>query len=229
MFRFADNHTAPLVRRMWKICFNDSEEYMDLYFSRKYRNENTLVWLENGIPVASLQMLPYSMRLCGVVAPVAYISGACTLLEHRSRGYMKCLLEAAHEVMRERKIPLSLLVPANDWLFDYYAKCGYEKVFDRGKTFIDLSVFLPYYPDDMETAYALFDKNYQQRDFCVLKTEEDFRVIMDEWTMSGCPPKYDLAGMARIIDADALPDLDNRLFTLPFFNEQHPVINLMLE
>ncbi|MDR1810586.1 MAG: GNAT family N-acetyltransferase [Prevotella sp.] len=229
MFRFADNNTAPLVRRMWKICFNDSEEYMNLYFRHKYRNENTLLCFEGNTPTASLQMLPYRMRISGLPTPVAYISGACTLPEYRGKGYMKSLLEAAHKAMRERKIPLSLLVPANEKLYGFYARCGYEKVFDKGDTPIDLNAFLPYYPHAMERAFALFDKTYQQRDFCVLKTEDDFRVIMDEWIMSGCPPKYNLAGMARIIDAQALPNPDNCLLAAQFFDGHHPVMNLMLE
>jgi predicted acetyltransferase len=283
MICFANNQTAPFVRRMWKTCFNDSEEYMDLYFGRKYRNENTLLWLEDDTPIASLQILPYTMRFYGSIVPVGYIAGVCTLPEYRGKGYAKQLLKVAHEILRERKIPLGMLVPASNGLFNYYARCGYEKVFDKGDIPIDLSAFLPYYPDDMGTAYGLFDETYQQCDFCVLKTTEDFSVIMDEAKLFDFPPKSNLAGMAHIIDVETLlqcyaaknqdksfrinvSDMDNyairggkatqttdittdlnvdeqllarllfgyHLEELPpvyrrYFEEQHPVLNLMLE
>ncbi|HBK95633.1 MAG TPA: GNAT family N-acetyltransferase, partial [Porphyromonadaceae bacterium] len=33
---------------MWKTVFGDSDEYMEIYFREKYRNENTLIYFESG-------------------------------------------------------------------------------------------------------------------------------------------------------------------------------------
>ena len=40
MIQIADDTTKQEVRAMWKICFGDSDAYMDIYFNHKYRNEN---------------------------------------------------------------------------------------------------------------------------------------------------------------------------------------------
>lgn len=60
MIKYADNSLAPQVRNMWKTVFDDPDAYMDVYFRDKYRNENTLVYIENDKAVASLQMLPHT-------------------------------------------------------------------------------------------------------------------------------------------------------------------------
>ena len=207
MIRFADNQTAPLVRQMWKTCFGDSEEFMNLYFNRKYRNENTLVYFESETAVASMQMLPYTMRFYGSVISVAYVSGACTLPECRGKGYMKKLLLASFKVMQERNILLSILVPAENWLYDFYAKLGYEKIFDRSDKDINMHLFLSHYPANTKIAYATFNKEHQQQDFCVLKSMDDFEVIMEDYVLHSYSAKYNLEGMARIIDAGTMLEL----------------------
>jgi len=207
MIRFADNDTMQLVRDMWKVCFNDSDAFIELYFSRKYRNRNTLVYFEEGQAVASLQILPYDVRFYGKVIPCGYISGACTLPDFRGRGYMKHLLMESFRVMQDRQIALSLLIPAEDWLYGFYAKCGYQRTFEEGTRPIDLKSVLYKYPYNLQEAYALFNSLYQEEDFCILKTESDFSVIADEYIQDGCPAKYNLAGMSRVMDAWTLLDL----------------------
>lgn len=69
------------VIRLWRICFQDSEDFIRFYFDKKYREENTLTLSENGQIVSALQMLPYQMTWNGNLIPVSYISGASTLPE----------------------------------------------------------------------------------------------------------------------------------------------------
>jgi hypothetical protein len=78
MIRLAGNDDTPEIRRMWKTCFDDSDEYMNLYFSLKYKPENTLVYIKNNFPAASLQMLPCFMRFYGETLPATNITGAST-------------------------------------------------------------------------------------------------------------------------------------------------------
>ena len=242
MIQFANNNTKQEVRRMWKICFDDTEEFMDLYFSEKYRNENTLIYFEKNQAVASLQILPYRFTFYGEEIPVAYISGACTLPKFQGRGYMGKLMATAFELMREREILLSILVPAEKWLYDFYAKLGYEKVFEADENEIPLLEILQKAGNDLDIAYAEFDKVFRKKDFCVQKTKADFATIVRETEMEGFPPKTNLAGMARVIDAEKLLAIfakkhpekeitfenEKELCRLLFEN-QHPIMNLMLE
>lgn len=200
MIRFADENTKPLVRSMWKEVFGDKDEYMDLIFDCKYKNENTLIYFEDGIAAASLQMFSYDFRFNQAVIPFYYLAGLCTLPAYRNKGYMGQLIRRSFEIMQERAIPLSILVPAEDWLFGYYEKYGFVQTFDKSVESLDMETILSSYRKNPDIAYKEFDSLYQKDDFCVLKTSEDLRIIVEDYVSDGCPLKYNLAAMSRIID-----------------------------
>jgi len=205
MIEQANDKTKQEVRRMWKSCFNDSEAFLDLYFSETYRNENTLIYFEENQAVASLQMLPYQFTFCGEEVAVSYVSGACTLHAYRNCGCMKKLLSAGFSLMREREIPISILIPAEAWLYDYYAQYGYETVFEADENEIPLSKILKNSDNNLDVAYRAFDKIFRTKDFCVQKTKSDFITIVKDFEMGGdFLTKTNLSGMARIIDAEKL-------------------------
>lgn len=46
------------VMELWRVCFDDTEEFIQFYFDKKYKDENALVyWDEQGAAVAALQTL----------------------------------------------------------------------------------------------------------------------------------------------------------------------------
>lgn len=199
MIEFANENTASLVRQMWKTCFNDTDEFLDIHFSYKYRNENTLIYFEEDKAVASLQMLPYTMTFYRDTIPFAYLAGLCTLPEYRRKGYMEQLIHEAHKVIADRGIPLSILIPAEDWLYGFYEKYDYEQVFQKDNDIIPLKDILCTYTNEDE-AYEAYDSLFRYKDFCVQKSKEDFRAIIADYRLDNYPPKANLSGMAHIID-----------------------------
>ena len=102
------------VKELWKLCFpDDSDEFVNLYFSSRYTDEINSAIVERGRVVSALQRIPYPMKFMDTVIPVAYISGACTHPDFRSRGLMSQLLDEAHRRMYTDGKYLSLLIPAN--------------------------------------------------------------------------------------------------------------------
>jgi len=200
MIQFADENTKPAVRSIWKEVFGDKDEYIDLIFDRKYRHDNTLIWLEDNVPVASLQMFPYSMRFYGEIVPFYYLAGLCTLPEYRNKGFMGQLIKKSFEVMMERGIPLSILVPAQDWLYGYYEKFGYTQTFDKGKEPLNIGPIAETYKHNPDKAYKEFDSVFQQGDFFVMKEADDLKTIVEDYFVDGSPSKYNLGGMARILE-----------------------------
>ncbi len=205
MIRFADVHTREAVRAMWKTCFGDPDDYMDLYFHHKYRDEQTLIYFEGEKAVSSLQMLPYRFTFHGCEIPVLYLSGVCTLPEARKQGYVQRLLLRSFEVARERDIPLMLLVPQEEWLLHFYEKMGFAQSFDIGNEPLpSLKKVLENHPGDLYAAYAAFDALFRQRDMTLQKSYDDFIAMIEEAALYDFPPKKSLIGMSRIVDAERL-------------------------
>ena len=75
--------TKDEVKTLWKLCFNDSDEFTDLYFKMRYKDEVNRVIREDGKIISALQMIPYPMTFCGEVISTSYISGACTHPDYR--------------------------------------------------------------------------------------------------------------------------------------------------
>lgn len=203
MIAFANDNTAPLVRRMWKTCFGDTDEYMDIFFAKKYRNENTLIYFEEGEAVASLQMLPYTITFYRQSLSFAYLAGLCTLPQHRQKGYMAQLIKEAHKVIEKRNITMAILIPAEEWLYKFYEKYGYTRVFDKDEEPIPLADIL-YKNTEVKKAYKAFNALFEDKDFCVQKSFDDFIAIKDDYILDGYPVKTNLSGMARIIQPEVL-------------------------
>ena len=193
---------------MWKTCFGDPDDYMDVYFRHKYRDDQTLVYFEGGRGVASLQMLPYNFTFHGSEVPVLYLSGVCTLPEARRKGVMHKLLMRSFEVAREREFPMMLLVPQEEWLLGFYAKYGFTQTFDAGKEPLpSLKSFLDTDSGNLQAAYRAFDSHFRGCDMTLQKTYNDFRAMVEEASLYHFPPKKNLTGMSRIIDLERLLQL----------------------
>lgn len=186
------------VRQLWKLCFTDSDEFVELYFRMRYTDELNSYIEVGGKVVAALQRLPYPMIYEGTIVPTSYISGACTHPDYRNRGVMKQLLMKAHRRMYEDGVVLSTLIPAEEWLKAYYAKSGYAVCFQQGTKLLtrhDLPV------DNFRSAlkleeieldkklpgdvFAFFDSLQNLHECRILHSAEDLQVVLSDLQLSG--------------------------------------------
>ena len=132
MIALANKTNAEELKKIWQICFGDSRAYIDYFFQKQMKPENTLVYYDaQELPAAMLFLLPAELNVQGQAFPAQYLYAACTLPEYRGRGYMKQLVDAASELGKKRGIANTILVPAKESLFEYYKKCGYQCFFQR--------------------------------------------------------------------------------------------------
>lgn len=178
------------IRELWQLCFHDDERFVDLLFGRLYCDENALCLEEQGVVASALQMLPYRLTYGGSMLGVSYISGASTRPEFRNRGLMSRLLHEAFETMRSRSIPLSALIPAEPWLYDYYAAQGYAPVFYRGET--DFTAVHRFSGEgyrratpSLDELYRFFDSRMRLRSCCMQHERNDFEVICGDIRLDG--------------------------------------------
>lgn len=125
MIRFATPSDLPEIRALWDVCFPDDSGFNPYYFSHLFCPDNTLLYMENGRLAAMTQMLPYHLRQGEKPVPVTYIYGACTHPDFRRRHLMSQLLTASFDIDRQQGIAASILIPQEEWLFDFYAPFGY--------------------------------------------------------------------------------------------------------
>ena len=111
-----DEAMREKIKSLWKLCFNDSDEVN--------------IAIQSGEEViAALQILPYPMTFGKSEIKTGYVSGACTHPDYRNRGAMRELLSQAFTRMLHNDMSISTLIPAEPWLFGYYAGMGYVPVF----------------------------------------------------------------------------------------------------
>ncbi len=185
--------TKDEVKALWKRCFNDSDAFVDLYFRLRYKDDINVCIRQDDKVVAALQMIPYPMTCLGEVIPTSYISGACTHPDYREQGLMRRLLNETHHRMWQNGALLSTLIPAEEWLFGYYAKSGYASVFAYEEKAISLEELGAdahlYKVETCETPteehYRYFNEKMRERPCCIQHTEEDFQVIMEDLKLGG--------------------------------------------
>lgn len=183
---------------LWRRNFQDTETFIQFYFSRKYSDKHALVYEENDKALSAFLMLPYPMNWQGISLETAYISGACTLQEARNHGYMTRLLKKALAIMHQKGVALSTLIPADKWLFDYYGKLGYAAVFDHSTEKYQMNdaqntpghplvVHCPsvYDADFTQSLFPYFDQKMNCRTCCIQHPAEDYLAVVEEAYLSG--------------------------------------------
>lgn len=177
---------------MWKLCFSDSEEFIDLYFRLRYSNDVNIAIQSGEEVIASLQMLPYPMTFGTSLIDTAYVSGACTHPDYRNKGVMRELLSHAFTRMLHNGVALSALIPAEPWLFDYYAHTGYAPVFRYAQsTFTPTekasaggTAVLKRTHEYKQEIYEYLNRKLRERPCCIQHTEADFQVILADLRLS---------------------------------------------
>lgn len=222
------------VKKLWKLCFSDNDEFIDMYFNLRYNSEVNVAIESGDEVIAALQMLPYPITFHGNSVPTAYISGACTHPDYRSRGVMRELLSQAFGRMYRNNIAFTTLIPAEPWLFGYYARVGYTTAFRYGKRTFHLPTSetdtssptssaktgwcFQAYTDYDEDVYQYMNRKMQERPCCLQHTKADFHVILADLNLSrGCiftlSNEFGIAALAIVYpDEEASKLFINELF-----------------
>ena len=136
MIRFAEEGMRPALGALWRECFGDSNDYVDLYFAGHDIARHTMVFIDGERPVSMLSLLPMTVVTRAGILPARYVYAVATLESYRGRGISTKLLEAAHRQMQAAGIKLSVLVPASARLYNFYGKRGFDTEFYSGRAVV---------------------------------------------------------------------------------------------
>lgn len=117
------------LKELWKLVFGDADNYINLFFEHRFVPDQTMVALLDGVPVSMLFLLPITVCTNNEEYDAKYIYAVGTHPDYRSQGLSGKLLEATHERLIAEGVALSMLVPAEPSLFDYYGARGYKTQF----------------------------------------------------------------------------------------------------
>ncbi len=177
---------------LWKICFGDSDAFVKLYFDRCATEANTMAIRQDGRLAAALQMLPYTVTFPAEAVPACYVSGACTHPDFRNRGLMRALLAQTHRRMFADGAWFSFLIPAEPWLWNYYAQSGYATAFWQASLQMpcqaapDAGLRISRYdPSRWQQVAAFFELFMHKRPYCVQHTQENLQTVILDLQLSG--------------------------------------------
>lgn len=182
------------TRDLWKLVFNDSDKFMDLYFSRVYKPKYNVTCQLNHHVVAALQTLPYALLYHGQELPAVYISGVSTHPDYRHQEIGNNLMRQAHFDLFYKNVVYAALIPAEDWLYEWYAKCGYAPRI----------TCLPHSTDVLSTSFETFDRWQREKTCILLHKQADFDVAKEDILLAGAdyqPAREPIQGMIRVINA----------------------------
>lgn len=127
--RHAQRQDVPALKQLWHTCFGDEMSYINLFFDGLFQPLDMVVLLEEGRAVSMAALIPTAMTVGGESMPITYLYAMCTHPDCRGRGLGRALLDFAAEHARLRGSLAIALVPADQGLFHFYSRAGYETAF----------------------------------------------------------------------------------------------------
>ena len=128
---FAKDSDIENISAIWRMAFSDFDEYINLFLDNLYSPQNTIVSRECGVVVSMAFLIPAQLVVNGRPYSAYYLYAAATHPNYRQKGHMGKVINSAKEVAKKRGIDFIVLVPAEEYLFDYYAKFGFETKFNK--------------------------------------------------------------------------------------------------
>jgi len=179
---------------LWKNVFNDTDEFINLFFRKKYRPENAVIIRYSNRIVAALHIVPYSIKSGDSIVPAAYICGVCTVKEERGKGLMNSIMKEAESIIFKRGYKASFLIPQETWLFDVYKKYGFSLPFMLNTEHITRQQALSVAtlcenqlirPFIINKDFRYFDSKQKERICTVLHDRDDLNDILYDTHTSG--------------------------------------------
>ena len=112
----------PQLRRLWKEAFQDTDDFLDIFFHRAYSSERSRCITQDGTVVAAL----YWFDCTWDNRRLAYFYAVATDPSCRGQGLCRRLMEDTHRHLKEAGYEGCILVPQNEGLFSMYRKFGYR-------------------------------------------------------------------------------------------------------
>lgn len=133
MIEFASIKDKKELQSLWQMTFLEDSQVVENFFSNVFSSVVAPIIRVDGEIVSSLFLLDCA---------ISKYHGKCvycamTKYAERGKGFMKTLLDFSYDYCKENGFDFLFLVPAENSLFNYYSKCGFEKFGSHRKHIFD--------------------------------------------------------------------------------------------
>lgn len=140
MITFYNTAMLSELKNIWRLCFGDSDEYINTYFGGRFLDGKCVVYTQDNIPRAMLVLYDGKIISGSNSRNACYLYGVATHPDFQGRGISTALIEYALKYTSEHN-QTAVLTPASDTLVDFYSKRGfYSSFYIKKHNFIPVHV-----------------------------------------------------------------------------------------
>lgn len=208
------------LKALWQVAFGDPPDVIDGFFSALYKPGMAVVWEEDDVIASAVYLLDAGRTPLpdGTMLRTSYAYALGTLPAYRGRGLGSAVTRAAIGRSVELGFDCNVICPAEESLFPYYTRLGYDHVLSIAadeiaqSESVDLSITINIMSTDF-AAYSLLRRGFSPN--CSTLYPADYlRYVEQVCRASG-------GGLYQVkIDGDpclaAVSIGDNRLFVREF-------------
>lgn len=147
------------ARKIWKTCFQDTEEEINFYFTKHFQEAQWKYREKEGSILSSLHANPYSIKIRDSVSSYPYLVGVATLPEHRGQGHMTKLLFEEMLQLRKQGDDFCFLLPINPMI---YRGFGFEYFSGMEEYTFDISLLTSFPKDSSIKIVELTRENLKE-------------------------------------------------------------------
>lgn len=179
------------VKNLWKYCFDDTDEYMDYYFTKRYEYENNYIIKDDDEVISSLMTNKYSLKINDEIKNVSYIVGVSSSAVHRGGGYASILIKRTLTELYEKGEDITMLMPIDSYIYTRY---GFANIYNMLELDIPIdrikinktNLKAVYYEDDiMEHLIEIYNKSMSSIGSYFARDDSYFQNMIDEVKLEG--------------------------------------------
>lgn len=125
-FSKASSEHIPDLKKIWKICFDDENIYIDFFFENKFPSCSCMVATDNGNVIGCVYLMPVSTYEYGTKKKGFYGYAIGILPEYRGRGIYARMDALIYDYIVKNNM-FYILSPANEKLCNFYKSLGFTE------------------------------------------------------------------------------------------------------
>ncbi len=210
MIRLWQPSDEPALKALWRDTFGDPDVYIDeVIFKYKTAPESIMLFESGGKLISAIHMPRSGFSFWGKELSAAYVMGVATHKSQRGHGYMRPLMNAALKRMYDSGTSFCTLIPAEDWLYDYYADFGFTEAFYLKKSDVYINNSSSFDEkvselSDDEALYRFYRDYFRDEPFHIKKSRTDFKAVLTDHRL----------GKGRVLIHKTGSDIDGACFAI---------------